>query len=593
MLQAAQSNETDAFLGYLFDGLEGYVYTATILRDPETKANIEFKQDFHRWPEQRAVLNQAISSASVNLDVYVAPAIFDSPSSKKEHFKASNVVWTEFDGQVPTLTGSDVPEPTLRVRSSIDGHEHWYWRLAAPATDRSAVESVTRALAYKLGADASGWDCNQLLRPPGTFNHKRSAGVSILASNEGVVTTTAFDTLPTPTSSVPEEISPDVIPDVTDVMLKYAWAQEFIDLYKKNVNQLADRSLALMNLGYMLAEHGLTDHEMYAVLRNADDRWGKFKDRTDRERRLLDLIARVREKHPLVIDLDASAIPLYGFDTFLNTEVEFDWIVEGFLAEQSYFLLTGPAGVGKTQYSLRWAIALALGRPEFMGYKIERPCRLIFWSLEMGHATLKSFLEIMATTLSAEEIAVLEQNLVIVPLGEPFYVDNAEGQARFESVLAAVKPDGFFFDSLGSSTSGELSSETAVKAVMDWNDRVRQKFGMFSWYIHHNRKAQGDNKKPNKMSDVYGNQYLVNRADSIYCLWPTNGDIEVLNLKNRLAQMEDPYSIARIAGLDFMRKTTIALKSAPVHLTHKAPVEPDKPSDGGTPPLPKGPGVGM
>lgn len=197
---------------------------------------------------------------------------------------------------------------------------------------------------------------------------------------------------------------------------------------------------------------------------------------------------------------------------------------------------------------------LALGR-SYLGLTIERPYRMIFVSCEMGHAALKWFLAIMSKELTEEELALLEQNLVVVPLGEPWYLDNAKGQESFEELLQAVRPDGFIFDSVGSATTGELSTESTVKTIMDFNDRIRNKYGVFSWYIHHNRKATSDNKKPNKLSDVYGNQYLVNRATSVYCLWPHGNQIEVLPLKKRLAALEEPWVVVRTPdNLDFHRK---------------------------------------
>jgi RepB DNA-primase from phage plasmid len=63
-----------------------------------------------------------------------------------------------------------MPEPTAVVESS-PGREQFYWRLASPMSPQEA-ELLNRRIAYGMGADESGWDLTQLLRVPGTPNHK-------------------------------------------------------------------------------------------------------------------------------------------------------------------------------------------------------------------------------------------------------------------------------------------------------------------------------------------------------------------------------------------------------------------------------------
>lgn len=563
-LELVGSNPEDSqavFVDYLYDGLEGYVATASKTTDAD--GQVTFKRQAFAWPTKRETLLAWIKTASPTSDVYLAPAIFTTPSGKREDFKATNVLWTEFDGKVPQASElGNIPEPTLCIQSSGPDNQHWYWKLDAPLSDIAEVESINKALTYQLGADVSAWDGNQILRPPNTLNHKRGTETVFLSQSGSTVSPVNFDALPA-VEAVTVDI-PEQIPDITDVILKYSFSQEAGDLYRSRPEGNADRSNMLMRLGYYLAEMGLSDAEMFSVLRNADDRWGKFKDRTDRNQRLSDLIGKAKQKFPSYIDLPDNTLTVYGLQSFLNTEVEIEWAIPGILQTQGYMLLTGPAGVGKTQFSLRWAINLALGR-NFLGLEIVEPQRILFFSLEMGHADLKYFLSTMCNDMSTDDLLILEQNLLIVPLGEAFYLDQADQQAQFQALLNQFQPTGVFIDSVGSSSSGNISDESTVKALMDFNDKIRQRHSVFTWFIHHNRKAQGDNKKPNKLADVYGNQYLVNRATSVYCLWPAGSSIEVIPLKKRLAAMEDPWHINRLSNLDFLKKEgSVTFKQANV-----------------------------
>lgn len=553
-MQAVDSEKSEPvadFLGYMYEGLEGYVCAPTLDRnDDNPKTN--FRHHWFEWPAQQPQLIQHITEASPTLEVYITPALFSEQRLNKNAFKSTNVVWTEFDGNVPDSLGN-IPQPTYRILSSGPGFEHWYWKLQDANSDVTLVENINRSLTYQLGADASAWDATQILRVPGTKNHKRGGvDVRVISCTQTSVEITGFDSLP----AIPEptaEFSFDTIPDVTEVILKYPWPQQAIDLFKTREFALGQRSTAIMQLGYFLAEMGLTDAEMFSVLRNADDRWGKFKDRQDRDKRLVDLISKARIKHPAIIEVSEEVIPIFGFQSLLNTEEEIEWVIPGLLQANGYMLLTGPSGVGKTQFSLQMAIHMALGK-SFLDYEFERPHRVVFFSLEMGLTDIKYFLSIMATGLTDEERLVLEKNLLLVPLGEPLYLDSQSGQAIFANIVEQLRPDGVFVDSMGSVSTTELSSESTAKTLMDFNDRIRKSKNLFTWYIHHHRKATADNKKPNKLSDVYGNQYLYNRASSVYCIWPGPGVIEVIPLKKRLAVVESNWQIVRTSQLNFYKK---------------------------------------
>jgi len=66
--------------------------------------------------------------------------------------------------------GNGIPEPTAVVQSS-PGREQFYWQLAS-AMPPGEAELLNRLLSYAMGADESGWDLTQLMRVPGTRNHK-------------------------------------------------------------------------------------------------------------------------------------------------------------------------------------------------------------------------------------------------------------------------------------------------------------------------------------------------------------------------------------------------------------------------------------
>lgn len=83
----------------------------------------------------------------------------------KEYASPVQTLWVDGDG----AKAVDGPfEPTAIVESS-PGRDHLYCRLTR-AVDPILAESLNRRWAATLGADLSGYDLTQLLRPPGTPN---------------------------------------------------------------------------------------------------------------------------------------------------------------------------------------------------------------------------------------------------------------------------------------------------------------------------------------------------------------------------------------------------------------------------------------
>lgn len=536
--------QLEEFYNFLFDQRQGYVYAAT----KEIGHDVSWKQHFFTWPNQQTDLVRFTLSNRARKDVYIAPAMFREKQATKEFVIGANVIWAEFD-DAPSLP-EGVPNPTCRIASGGDGHEHWYWKLQE-LLNSDQLDIVNRALAYHLDADPSGWDSTQVLRPPGTFNHKRKRETTLIQNSRVVLSVALFGNIPEPPLKQDIE-EPQYIPPVEEVVMKYPMPKVVRDLFSSH--DPSDRSDALMSLGYHCAELGMAKFEILSMIINADERWGKFKGRDDRMRRLLEIVSIALTKYPTAKPSNLETINLkpMGFKTLLNTEVKLEWQWDGFLQRGGYFLLTGPTQVGKTQFSLDAAGHMALGK-SFLNREM-KPAKIGFFSLEMGLIDLKYFLSQMQYSFSLEEQDILEKNLQLFPLGEPMYMTDERTRDELEQIVGDLKLDGIIVDSLGSATDDSVSDEK-IKKFFHWNDRFRQKLGIFTWYIHHHRKASGDNRKPNKIADVYGSQYITSYATSVVCLWETGipNHISFITLKKRLAPRDPTFVISRDERLHFVR----------------------------------------
>lgn len=536
------------FLKRIWKSENGFVYIA--LKHPETLA---WMREFFHWPFDELKIVEFVLKRRDKFEVYFAPAIFNEPgSAEKPNVRGAFAYWIEYDGKSP-VQSTDVPIPSLVVQSSDETHRHIYW-ITDNMIDPEQLELVNRSLTYTLNADSSGWDCTQVLRIPNTLNHKKSRKVLLKSESDGFVTSLAFKHLPTPP---PLELEvPEDIPPVDAILPKYEFKKNVWSLFRDGVPE-GSRSDGLMALGYYLAEMNLNNGEMLSLLLSADGRWGKFAKRQDQHKRLMEIVTRARLKYPYKMEPetpDERFIPM-GYREVLETEVKLEWVWEGLLHKQGYFLLTGPTGVGKTQFTTAFGTALALGK-DFLGRSVPAPTRFGFFSLEMGLVELKLFLQQQSKELVPEELELLQENFKCFAIGEPIYITNDVEKAKIEQTIVQYGFQGIIIDSLGSTTQDELSGETQVKLIVDWVDHIRQKYGCFVWLLHHHRKAQANNKRPNKISDVYGNQYITARATTVLALWDTGiqNTLECIPLKIRLAPKELPFYIYKDQNLNFTEK---------------------------------------
>lgn len=566
------------FFDFVYGSAEGYAYFPTKAPDGE------FRKVMYEWPTHKTnAISHILKASAEGKDVFFGPALFSKPNPEKENVKGAHVLWADFDGNAPGddtwetgdeptggAPGLSVPPPSLRIQSSQPGHEHLYWRLEEFDNSREDIEARNRAIAYTLGADTSGWDANQILRPPFTTNYKRNLPVTIEEESDRTYGPASFASLRKVKELISEQIDTAKLPSIEDVFARSSpWSEDALDLFHSDASTGVDRSSALMRLGYFAAENGLSDVDIYAILLDADDRWGKFKHRNDRQKRLTDIVNRARQKHPRALgDLtfggllgtESAAAPVntnqrvvYGFADLVAAEFNIDWLVDGLIARGSYGILSSAPGVGKTQLLLRLLMSCALGQ-SFVGYQPQGRMKVGFLGLEMGPVHTKHFVAQMAKSCFPSEMETLQRNMFIAPLGEPLPFDRPEGKKFIEALLEEHKPDILGIDAFGKMTLAELNDEKMIRQIMTYIQALRVRYGVAICLIHHNRKASDNNKKPKDLSDIYGSQYITTDADFAISLWREaidSQDIEVREVKNRLAVQRSPFLIARGEHINF------------------------------------------
>lgn len=537
--------DMERFFDAMYGTAEGWTYSAT-----KAPSSGEFNQFFFQWPKEREKLIAHCLAYSDTQEVYYAPALFKKPSGKKEDFLGTYFVYCDFDGNAPA-TVEGLPAPSLKVQSSESSHQHWYWRLDHFETDVATVEGISQKIAYHAKADLSGWDANQILRPPGTKHHDSGKTVTILHWDVKPAPLQSFQGLPElPFKLATEEDLKEEVPPPLWVLMKYEFTDEERDFFLTKTIDKGHRSSAMTKFAHICMEKHLSNVETLALLINLDERWGKFKNRRDRKTRLLGMINHVRALHPvdpIKEEVEGRSFKVYTWDEFVNSKVELEWVVPNLIHKRGSIIVAGPPGSGKSQLSFRFAERMAKGEA-FLKWETANPLRIMFVSMEMQLAELIK----MRRDMQLGQDDRLQENLYIAAPGHSIKLSNKEKQRELNRRIEEFQPEGVIFDSLGMAVNDDMSSDKIILETFDYiNSTIRGEYNCFAWFIHHNRKAQIGNKKPNKLDDLYGNQYIGSSIRTGIGLYKSGPHIEVNCLKLSMAEEFHPFRIKRTPNIDF------------------------------------------
>jgi hypothetical protein len=203
----------------------------------------------------------------------------EKPQRIKKNAAPVRSLWGDLDG-APLPNGG--LRPTAVIESS-PGRHHTYWRLDSDIPPTLA-EELNKRIAEEIGADPSGFDLSQLLRVPGTVNHKypdcpRVEVVEI--REESYSSRELHEILPKLEESEvigPEEDEPPVVlgPEALKV-----WRGEK-PKYRED-NGKVDKSATLMKIGRALYDAGGNELVVVEGVRERDKALGynKFSGNRD------------------------------------------------------------------------------------------------------------------------------------------------------------------------------------------------------------------------------------------------------------------------------------------------------------------------
>lgn len=516
----------EEFCNFLFGEEVGFVHLP--IKDYESdKYEYNF---FFKWPVERQEVIEHVERYMRSADVFIAPGMFKSRSSSVAEVHGSYVAWCDFDGNAPSLEElqeHDIPLPTLRVQSSVPGHEHWYWRFEQFNTDIASIQGINRALSYILEADIGAWDAGHSTRPVGSYNHKRGSAIPVIirSHNSNAYRVEDFSQIPVPENSYTlEQFRKEQIPSPIRVMMKYGpWPEEATDLFTKARMAEGTRSSALTALTYYCCEQGLDNSEVYSILQWKDKRWGKFYNRLNSEKYYVDLINYARQKVPYEgikdVTVLADELKVFSFKQVLDYVDDTHWIISGILPYKGTAYLVGRPGTGKTTLALGLCTSLALNK-QYLKWEssTDKKYKVLYLSLEMPLEDVNQFFSKLQLNFSDEELEVLNTNFYTYASPEKvkFYQPGNPVFGKFLRTLENLKPDILLVDSASYALASNLSAQDEVTKSLERIDMLKDKYGCSVVFIHHSRKEPpGHGYKEADLDDVFGSAFIAASASSI------------------------------------------------------------------------------
>lgn len=189
-------------------------------------------------------------------------------------------------------------------------------------------------------------------------------------------------------------------------------------------------------------------------------------------------------------------------------------------------MVNGPTGVGKTTIAQQVVLGRVGIRSEVLGMPVKQTAnRVLYVAADRPKQVARSFRRMVGE----EHREVLDERIEVWrgPLPKELTKDPELLVVMAEEFGA----DTIVLDSLKDIAAKLSDDETA--------NRLNHAFQLCSvadielLVLHHQRKAQGDNKKPNGIADVFGSTWITAGMGSVLLVWGEPGDpvVEVSHLK--------------------------------------------------------------
>lgn len=390
-----------------------YFFLATL--HAKTK---EWKEHFFQWPIKESQLEKFCDDyPKEKYNIYFCNHPFQRPQRKKSFVIGSKLLWADLDETNPKDCAIT---PQIAWKSSDERYAALW--ILDKFYDSSTIEQRNKALSYNIGADKGGWDLTQVLRVPGTLNHKYSpvSRVRTLWFKKDAYNLKKF----------PESIYKNL--DAQGVLLKYKSKikPSTVRLLTAKRASQGKRSEVIWRLNNEMAEQGLDAQIRFNLLKGSV--WNKFAGRADEDTQLMREIEKVESVKVLELpeeenDNKKSDKTIICLDTVEAEETE--WLWYPYIPLGKVTLLEGDPGLGKSWFTMALASYLSSNKKLPRVSEAISGAKVLLMSVEDGIAdTIRPRLD----SLKGNPSRVFAYNKSV-------YLDE-DGLAEVEHQIKKLKP---------------------------------------------------------------------------------------------------------------------------------------------------------
>lgn len=436
--------------------------------------NGKWQDHFFQWPITPKRLRQFfILKDTDDYNLYFCPHGFKSARRKKEEATPTAFLWADLDAAHPS---SCSPVPQLAWESSPKRFAA-LWRLNTHYNPED-IEQVNKALSYSSGADHGGWDLTQVLRIPGTRNHKYKGSPygKVMWTKDNKYRLRDF----------PKEVI--VEGDANATLAKYAkkLKKDTMRLLTAKHATVGKRSEVIWRLENEMHEQGVTAADTYVLIKNSV--WNKFAGRHDEDTQLKRELEKTRGKGSYATTKpkdDKLKRPKINFIRMSEVEAEdVDWLWYPYIPLGKLTIIEGDPGLGKSWITMALSSYVSLGK-RFPGVEADDAMdgSVLLMSAEDGLGdTIRPRLDTMSADVER-----------IIAVEDPVTFDE-EGIEDMRTVLEEVRPKLVIIDPLVAYMGGGVDMHKAneTREVMSGMSRLAEEFHTAFVLIRHLTKGSRD-----------------------------------------------------------------------------------------------------
>lgn len=503
------------FLSLVWERQEGFVFLPR-------KRKRWIESEAFRWPDDKEKIGGYLATHRES-DLYYTPNLFSQPTRRREYVHNPRWLYADLDTVHPEGVGL---RPHLAIQSS-PGRFQSLWRLSRPIEPHKH-EEYNQRLTYATGADKGGWDLTQVLRIPGTRNHKYPGRVQVrLAWSEpGKYTLIPIKKFLDGVAANLENLGSIVPPDLR------LPAESAAEILSKIRPHLEDRALELLKatdtsgagnegrsgqlweLECRLLEVGLTPEEVFVVVQGSV--WNKYLDRSDGDLQLWREVQKAHLHIGIVVEPSVAssnggstrARPrLLSYSDIMGSSLrEPDWAIDEWWTMGSHGILAGLPKSFKSLVATDMAVALASETP-FLGQFAVNPRAVgpvLIVQQENSLALVRDRLLKISHSrgLQTGSAAVHDTTLSFNPPPSlPIYFYNdfgfdmtmPEDREAIEVTIRKLGAKTIMFDPLYLMIGGaDESTGKEIRPVLQWLLRIRNLYNCQVVVIHHWGKGSSD-----------------------------------------------------------------------------------------------------